>query len=107
MNNFNEVITVYKKFFLMLGVTILLCLSASVVWSENIDDLVKRNGVYYKKFSDVPFNGKVDGNELISNETKQKVLELKEQGLSYRKIKEQVSNISLASISRVVKEVSV
>ena len=27
-------IAVYKKFFLMLGVTVLLCLSASVVWSE-------------------------------------------------------------------------
>jgi len=32
-------ITVYKKFFLMLGVTVLLCLSASVVWSETMDDL--------------------------------------------------------------------
>ncbi len=34
-------IAVYKKFFLMLGVTVLLCLSASVVWSETMDDLVK------------------------------------------------------------------
>ena len=50
---------------------------------------------------------KYGGNELISNETKQKVIELKEQGLSYRKIREQVSNISLASISRVIKEVTV
>ena len=28
-------IAVYKKFFLMLGVTVLLCLSASVVWSKS------------------------------------------------------------------------
>ena len=43
----------------MLGVTVLLCLSASVVWSETMDDLVKRNGVYYKKFSNIPFSGTV------------------------------------------------
>ena len=54
-------IAVYKKFFLMLGVTVLLCLSASVVWSESMDDLVKRNGVYYKKFSNIPFSGMVKG----------------------------------------------
>ena len=47
-------IAVYKKFILMLGVTVLLCLSASIVWSETMDDLVKRNGVYYKKFSNKP-----------------------------------------------------
>ena len=29
-------IAVYKKFFLMLGVTVLLCLSVSVVWSKTI-----------------------------------------------------------------------
>ena len=45
----------------MLGVTVLLCLSASVVWSETIDDLVVRDGLHFKKFSDVPFTGKVDG----------------------------------------------
>ena len=31
-------ITVYKKFFLMLGVTVLLCLSASVVWSKEYEE---------------------------------------------------------------------
>jgi antitoxin component YwqK of YwqJK toxin-antitoxin module len=54
-------IAVYKKFFLMLGVTVLLCLSASVVWSETMDDLVKRDGLYYKKFNNVPFTGTIDG----------------------------------------------
>ena len=49
-------IAVYKKFFLMLGVTVLLCLSASVVWSETIqkDKLVWRDGITYKKFSIEP-----------------------------------------------------
>ena len=41
--------------------TVLLCLSASVVWSLEHKDLVKRHGVYYKKFTEVPFTGKVDG----------------------------------------------
>ena len=41
--------------------TVLLCLSASVVWSKTIDDLVKRNGIYFKKFSEVPFTGEVTG----------------------------------------------
>ena len=30
-------------------------------WGETMDDLVQREGVYYKKFSDVPFTGKVEG----------------------------------------------
>ena len=54
-------IAVYKKFLLFLGITILLCLSASIVWSETMADLNWRDGVYYKKLSDVPFNGKVNG----------------------------------------------
>ena len=41
----------------------LFCLTWSVGWSLTIDDLVKRNGVYYKKFTDVPFTGKTDGKE--------------------------------------------
>ena len=43
--------------------TILFCLTSSVVWSETVKmgDLVKRNDLYYKKFTDVPFSGKVKG----------------------------------------------
>ena len=26
-----------------------------------MDDLVKRDGIYYKKFSDVPFTGRLEG----------------------------------------------
>lgn len=44
---------------------------------------------------------KYGGHNFISDEIKGKVLQLKEQGLSYRKIKEQV-DISLSSISNIV-----
>jgi len=38
-------------------------LSSNVVLSETVklDDLVKREGLHYKKFTDVPFTGKVTG----------------------------------------------
>ena len=32
-----------------------------MVLSETMDDLVERNGLYYKKFSDTPFTGKITG----------------------------------------------
>ena len=49
--------------------TLLFCLTSSVGWSETIDDLVKRGGIFYKKFTEVLFTGKVDGeyNGLIKN----------------------------------------
>ena len=28
-------------------------------WSETIDDLVERGGLYYKQFTDVPYTGKI------------------------------------------------
>ena len=43
-------------------ITILfLSLLSSPSWSETQDDLRERDGVYYKRFSDVPFSGKVTG----------------------------------------------
>ena len=36
-------------------------LSPNVVMGETMDDLVEREGLYYKKFSDTPFTGKVTG----------------------------------------------
>jgi hypothetical protein len=50
-----------KKLTLTL-LTCLLLLSPNVVLSETFDDLVKRNGVYYKKFSEVPFSCKTSIN---------------------------------------------
>ena len=40
---------------------------------ETMDDLVKRNGLYYKKFSDTPFTGKVTGEIQGSIENGKKV----------------------------------
>ena len=36
-------------------------LLSSPSWSETKADLVERNGLYYKKFTDVPFTGEVTG----------------------------------------------
>ena len=47
-----------------LSLTLLICLfilSPNVVLSETWDDLVEREGIYYKRFTDVPFSGKVTG----------------------------------------------
>ena len=41
--------------------TVLFCLTSSVGWSLEYKDLVKRDGFYYKKFSNILFSGKVDG----------------------------------------------
>ena len=38
-------------------------LLSSPSWSLTFDDLVKRDGLYYKKFTDAPFTGKVTGDE--------------------------------------------
>ena len=38
-------------------------LLSSPSWSETMDDLVKREGLYYEKFTDVPYTGKVTGSE--------------------------------------------
>jgi antitoxin component YwqK of YwqJK toxin-antitoxin module len=59
-----KMVFIYNKFFLILGIIILFFLTSSVVWSETMDDLVYRgdypNDLYYKKFSDIPFTGKID-----------------------------------------------
>ena len=41
--------------------TVLFCLNSSVGWSLEYKDLVERDGIYYKKFTDVPFTGKTTG----------------------------------------------
>jgi antitoxin component YwqK of YwqJK toxin-antitoxin module len=40
---------------------VLMSFISSPSWSETMDDLVQREGTYYKKFSDVPFTGQVEG----------------------------------------------
>ena len=59
-----------------LTLTILTCLiflSPNVVMSETMDDLEKRDGVYYKKSREVPFTGRVTGQSqgLIKNGKKE------------------------------------
>ena len=47
-------------------ITLLTCLFIllpHVVLSETINELVSRDGLYYKKLSDVPFTGKTNGSE--------------------------------------------
>jgi hypothetical protein len=38
-------------------------LLSSPSWSATIDDLVQREGIYYQKFNNVPFTGKLTGRE--------------------------------------------
>ena len=40
---------------------VLLCLVSFPSWGLTLDDLVQRNGLYYKKFTSVPFNGEIEG----------------------------------------------
>ena len=50
-----------KTFISLLFITLL----SNPSWSEGLsmDDLVERNGLYYKKFTDVPFTGEISGLE--------------------------------------------
>ena len=44
-------------------------LLSSPSWSVTFDDLVERDGLYYEKFTDVPFTGEVTGEEQGSFES--------------------------------------
>lgn len=46
---------------LFLPFTAVFLLFSFQCWGESIDELVQRDGVYYEKFKDEPFNGKVKG----------------------------------------------
>ena len=50
-----------KKLFLL--PILLLSLISTSCWGVEWNDLVKRDGLYYKKFTDTPFTGKVSGEE--------------------------------------------
>ena len=51
----------YKQLFL----TLFLLIFCTPSWSETLtmDDLVKRNDLYYKKFTNDPFTGEISGIE--------------------------------------------
>ena len=44
-------------------ILLLVLLFPSLAFGETMKDLVKRDGIHYKKFSTVPFTGKVTGKE--------------------------------------------
>jgi hypothetical protein len=46
---------------LLAPILLLTLLFPALAFGETMDDLVKRDGLYYKKFSEVPFTGKVTG----------------------------------------------
>jgi len=47
---------------------------------------------------------KYGGNDFITDEIKSTIVKLKEEGLSYRKIKNEIGSIGLGSISRIIAE---
>ena len=49
------------KLFKTLLTILVISLLSSPSWSATIDDLVKREGLWYEKFTDVPFTGEVTG----------------------------------------------
>ena len=44
-------------------ITFLVSIFSSPSWSETIEDLVERGGLYYKKFTETPFSGEISGKE--------------------------------------------
>ena len=44
---------------LLAPILLLTLLFPALAFGETMDDLVKRDGIHYKKFSDVPFTGKI------------------------------------------------
>ena len=42
-------------------ILLLTLLFPSIAFGETIDDLVEREGLHYKKFTEVPFTGKING----------------------------------------------
>ena len=51
------------KLFKTLLTILFISLLSSPSWSVNYDDLVYREGLYYQKFTDVPFSGQVTGQD--------------------------------------------
>jgi len=44
-------------------ILLLTLLFPTLAFGETMDDLMKREGIYYKKFTEVPFTGKTTGKE--------------------------------------------
>lgn len=48
---------------LFASIVVVLLLIPSLAFSASMDDLVDREGLYYKEFSNVPFTGELDVGE--------------------------------------------
>ncbi len=46
---------------ILTSVVLLVLLFPALAFGETMDDLVETNGLFYKKFTDVPFTGKITG----------------------------------------------
>ena len=55
---------VSMRYLLLSSLVILMSFLGTPVWSETIDDLVERDGLYFKKFTDNPFTGQLNGETL-------------------------------------------
>ena len=51
------------KLFKTLLTILVISLLSSPSWSQTMDDLVQREGIFYQKFTNVPFSGKITGQE--------------------------------------------
>ena len=47
---------------ILTSVVLLVLLFPALASGETLDDLVEREGLHYKKYTDVPFTGKITGN---------------------------------------------
>ena len=47
---------------ILASLVLMVLLFPALALGETMDDLVKRDDLYYKKFTDVPFTGKITGN---------------------------------------------
>ena len=46
---------------ILASLVLMVLLLPALALGETMDDLVKRDGLYYKNFTDVPFTGKITG----------------------------------------------
>jgi antitoxin component YwqK of YwqJK toxin-antitoxin module len=51
------------KYIKVLILSLVISLLSLPSWGETMDDLVERNGLFYKKFTDTPFTGELSGQD--------------------------------------------
>ena len=73
--------------------------------AELISERIRTSLAVKKALASKLKNGWTCGRPPISEETKQKVLQLRDQGLSIRKIASTLGNLSKTSVEKILKEV--